>query len=206
MNSREVSFEKSGLKRLHIAAAIGGLIALAAAPVQAKVSEARFGLFAHNVETNVAKNAGKEDGVDIQVEVLFDSPNLLKFAGAPRPSLVASLNSQGETSFAGASLDWSFPIGTKFSIDPYLGYILHTGDPLNNPYAPADSVRRAKFNAEELALGSRDLFRLGFAVSYAPSETWTTAIVYEHLSHGHILGGEKNQGLDNLGFRLGRKF
>jgi lipid A 3-O-deacylase len=206
MNIREVSFGKRGLNRHYIAAAIGGLIALVAAPVEAKVSEARFGLFAHNVETNVSKNAGKEDGVDIQVEVLFDSPNLLRFAGAPRPSLVASLNSQGETSFAGASLDWSFPIGTKFSIDPYLGYIFHTGDPLNNPYAPADSVRRAQFNAEELALGSRDLFRLGFAVSYAPSETWTTAIVYEHLSHGHILGGEKNQGLDNVGFRLGRKF
>jgi lipid A 3-O-deacylase len=77
---------------------------------------------------------------------------------------------------------------------------------LNNPYAPSDSIRRAKFNAEELALGSRDVFRLGFAVSYAPSDTWTTAIVYEHLSHGHILGGEKNQGLDNLGFRIGKSF
>jgi hypothetical protein len=88
MNIREVSFGKRGLNRHYIAAAIGGLIALVAAPVEAKVSEARFGLFAHNVETNVSKNAGKEDGVDIQVEVLFDSPNLLRFAGAPRPSLL----------------------------------------------------------------------------------------------------------------------
>jgi lipid A 3-O-deacylase len=177
-----------------------------ATPALADVSEVRFGAFAHNVETNVAKNAGKEGGQDLQIEVLFDSPNLFKRLGAPRPSLVASLNTQGETSFGGVSLDWHFPLGQHFSIDPYLGYIIHTGDPLNNPYPPADSLRRAAFNAEELALGSRDLFRLGFATSYKLSDTWTTAIVYEHLSHGHILGGEKNQGLDNLGLRFGRTF
>jgi lipid A 3-O-deacylase len=177
-----------------------------ATPALADVSEVRFGAFAHNVETNVAKNAGKEGGQDLQIEVLFDSPPLLRRIGAPRPSLVASLNTQGETSFAGASLDWHFPVGQKFSLDPYLGYVIHTGDPLNNPYPPADSVRRAAFNAEELALGSRDLFRLGFAVSYQATDAWTSAIVYEHLSHGHILGGEKNQGLDNLGLRFGHAF
>jgi lipid A 3-O-deacylase len=62
---------------------------------QAKISEVRFGVFAHNIETNVAKNAGKEDGPDLQVEVLFDSPQWLGFAGSPRPSIVGSLNTQG---------------------------------------------------------------------------------------------------------------
>jgi lipid A 3-O-deacylase len=175
-------------------------------PALADISEVRFGVFAHNIETNVSKNAGKEGGQDIELEILFDSPALLKRIGAPRPSLVASLNTQGETSFAGVSLDWRFPVSERFSIDPFLGYVIHSGDPLNNPFPPSDSVRRAAFNAEELALGSRDVFRLGFALGYRHSETWTSAIVYEHLSHGHILGGNKNQGLDNIGVRLGRAF
>lgn len=186
--------------------ASAGTTVLNSTPASAKVSEARIGVFAHNVETNVAKNAGKEGGQDIQAELLFDSPDWLKIIAAPRPALVVSLNTEGETSFAGVSLDWRFPLTKAISIDPYLGYIVHTGDPLNNPYGPADSVRRAAFNAQELALGSRDLFRLGFALSYDLAPSWTTAVVYEHLSHGHILGGEKNQGLDNLGIRLGRKF
>lgn len=182
------------------------IASLLGAPAQAQISEVRGAIMAHNIETNVSKNAGKEDGPDLQVEVLWNSPDWLKFAFSPRPSVVASLNTQGETSFAGIGLDWTFPVSDSITIDPYLGYVIHNGDPLENPYAPADSVRRAKFNAEELALGSRDLFRLGVAVGYRHSETWTSYLVYEHLSHGHILGGSKNQGLDNVGIRLGRTF
>ncbi len=187
-----------------------GLAAVAssfpALPAKAQISEVRGAIMAHNIETNVSKNAGKEDGPDLQVEVLWNSPDWLRFAFSPRPGVVASLNTQGETSFAGVGLDWTFPVSKNITIDPYLGYVIHNGDPLNNPYAPADSVRRAKFNAEELALGSRDLFRLGFAVGYRHSESWTSYLVYEHLSHGHILGGSKNQGIDNVGIRLGRNF
>jgi lipid A 3-O-deacylase len=175
-------------------------------PAQAQISEVRGAIMAHNVETNVSKNAGKEDGPDLQVEVLWTSPDWLRFAFSPRPSVVGSLNTQGGTSFAGVGLDWTFPVSENITIDPYLGYVIHNGDPLDNPYAPADSVRRAKFNAEELALGSRDLFRLGVAVGYRHSRTWTSYLVYEHLSHGHILGGSKNQGIDNVGIRLGRTF
>lgn len=178
----------------------------AGGPAQAKVSEIRGAIMAHNIETNVSKNAGKEDGPDVQVEVLWDSPDWLRFAFSPRPSAIASLNTRGETSFAGVGLDWTFPIGARLTVDPYLGYVIHNGDPLDNPYAPSDSVRRAKFNAEELALGSRDLFRLGVALGYRHNEEWTSYLVYEHVSHGHILGGSKNQGLDNIGVRIGRNF
>jgi lipid A 3-O-deacylase len=194
---------KLGLVAMAFASIISSLACL---PAQAQISELRGAIMAHNVETNVSKNAGKEDGPDVQVEVLWSSPKWLKFAFSPRPGVVASLNTQGETSFAGVGLDWRFPIGKNFTIDPYLGYVIHNGDPLDNPYAPADSARRAKFNAEELALGSRDLFRLGVAVGYRHNETWTSYLVYEHLSHGHMLGGSKNQGLDNVGIRLGKSF
>ncbi|GBF58177.1 hypothetical protein PbB2_01849 [Candidatus Phycosocius bacilliformis] len=193
------------LCKLFVVSCLLGCVTLYA-PARAEVSEVRGAVLAHNVETNVSKNAHKEGGPDVQLEVLWESPNWLGFAFSPRPSAVISLNTQGETSFAGVGLDWRIPLGKKISLDPYLGYIIHNGDPLDNPYPPADSVRRAKFNAEELALGSRDLFRLGFALGYQHNDQWTSYVVYEHLSHGHILGGSKNQGIDNVGLRLGRTF
>ncbi len=82
-----------------LALAMGSLFAL---PAQGQISEVRGALMAHNIETNVSKNAGKEDGPDMQVEVLWNSPDWLKFAFSPRPGVVASLNTQGETSFATA--------------------------------------------------------------------------------------------------------
>lgn len=199
----------AGLDPTHRRVATGlafGITSLFALPAQAQIREVRRAIMAHNTETNVSKNAGKEEGPDVQVEVLWNSPNWLKFAFSPRSGVVASVNTQGVTSFAGVGLDWTFPVSKKITIDPYLGYVIHNGDPLENPYAPADSARRAKLNAEELALGSRDLFHLGFAVGYRHGETWTSYLVYEHLSHRHILGGSKNQGIDNVGIRLGRNF
>lgn len=176
----------------------------------AQVSEARVGLLQHNIRLGDPKNADKESGPDLQGELLFDSPSWLSWAGAPRPSLLASLNTAGETSYAALSLEWQFPITERFSFNASFGYAVHNGDPLVNPYAPADSDRRARFNREELALASRDLFRTSLSVGYTLNERWRVYGVVEHLSHGEILaeggGDSKNAGLDNIGIRFGRTF
>lgn len=171
----------------------------------AQISELRLGLLSHNAEIN-AKNGGKEKGPDIEAQIVFESPSWLEWAQSPKPIIVGNLNTQGETSFFGGGLEWGIGLGENFELQPFLGIVVHNGDPLNNPYAPADSVRRAKFNAEELALGSRNLFWLGLNLERKINEDWAVAIHYEHLSHGQILGEGKNQGLDNIGLRIGRKF
>jgi lipid A 3-O-deacylase len=185
---------------------VSGLSAGTATPALAQVSEARVAIMAHNIRVIDPKNADKEDGPNVEAEILFDSPDFLSWAGSPRPGFVGSLNTAGETSFVGVTLEWRFMLGEKVSFDPFLGYAIHDGDPLDNPFPPSDSVNRQRFNDEELALGSRDQFRIGFAFGYALSERWTAYGVFEHLSHGQILGKGKNQGLDNVGLRIGRSF
>jgi len=82
-----------------------GIISLFALPAQAQVREVCGAIIAHNIETNVSKNASKEDGPDVQVEVLWNNPDWLKFAFSHDPGVVASLNTQSETSFAAVGLD-----------------------------------------------------------------------------------------------------
>jgi lipid A 3-O-deacylase len=195
-----------------VLAVVAAAMAVGAAPsmAQAQVSEARIGVLQHNIQLGDPKNANKENGPDLQGEVLFNSPSWLTWAGSPRPSFLGSLNTAGETSYAALSLEWQFPVSERFSINASFGYAIHNGDPLVNPYAPADSDRRARFNREELALASRDLFRTSLSVGYTLNEQWRIYGIVEHLSHGEILaeggGDAKNAGLDNIGIKFGRTF
>ena len=51
--------------------------------------------------------------------------------------------------------------------------------------------------------GREDLFRTTLALTWDIGETWALQGIYEHLSHGQILGEGRNQGLDEIGMRAG---
>jgi lipid A 3-O-deacylase len=174
------------------------------------VDSARVGVFGHNLgyggTANSGKSGSKEDGVDISAEIAFATPSFLKWAGAPKPTAGGSLNSAGETSFVFVGLRWDWALSEKWRAGFGGGYAVHNGEYLDNPFAPADSVRRAKFDREELALGSRDLFHWTLSAEYALSEQWAVEGVIEHLSHGDVLSKIRNPGLDNAGIRMVRKF
>jgi lipid A 3-O-deacylase len=55
-------------------------------------------------------------------------------------------------------------------------------------------------------LGSRDLFRTSLALTWDLSESFAVQGIYEHLSHGQILGSGRNQGLDEIGVRAVWRF
>jgi lipid A 3-O-deacylase len=57
------------------------------------------------------------------------------------------------------------------------------------------------FSANHVLLGSEDLFRTSLALTWKFSDTWGVQGIYEHLSHGQILGKGRNQGLDEIGVR-----
>ena len=44
------------------------------------------------------------------------------------------------------------------------------------------------------------------AGGYRVSDDWAVHALWEHLSHGGIIGEGKNQGLDSLGVRFARTF
>src|SRR5215813_9359336 len=70
-------------------------------------SEIRVGLQAHDVPLFSDR---VESGVDINGEVLFTSPDLLRFLGRPRPHFGFSANTQGGMSQVYAGLSWEFRV------------------------------------------------------------------------------------------------
>lgn len=184
--------------------ALGALVATAA-PAQADVlEEVRVGVLAHNICVTDCKNADKEDGPVVEFQVNFTTPGFLEWAASPSPYIVASVNAAGETSFAGVGLDWRWEFAEGWALEPGVGYVVHNGD-INNPYANG-TPEAADYFDEHLLLGSEDLFRTTLGLTREFSGPWEAQVFFSHLSHGQILGQGRNQGLDQLGVRLGYRF
>lgn len=181
-----------------------GAAVMSAGSANAGVSDVYVGVFEHNACVLDCKNAFKEGEPNIEVQVSFDSPSFLDWAGSPKPMVMASVNTQGDTSYAGFGLDWQFKISDHFTIDPSFGYVVHDGE-LENPY-PHGSPEGLQFAEEHVLLGSEDLFRTGLGLTYHMDGPWNVAAYYEHLSHGQVLGSGRNQGLDEFGIRIGYEF
>jgi len=81
---------------------------------------------------------------------------------------------------------------------------VHDGK-IGNPYANG-TPEAAAFFEEHVLLGSRDLFRTSLALTWDMSDSFALQGIYEHLSHGQILGEGRNQGLDEIGVRAVWKF
>jgi len=67
------------------------------------IDEVKLGVLAHDIHF---LSDHVEPGADINVEVLFSSPALLRVLGAPRPHLGLSLNTAGATNYAHGGLTW----------------------------------------------------------------------------------------------------
>jgi len=182
------------------ALAVCGVSAVALAPgASAQVESVRLGVMKHNICVNDCKNADKESGVNINGEIRFDSPGFLSFIWSPKPYVMASVNTDGNTSYAGFGLQYDFALGDKFLFEPGFGYVIHDGS-VNNPY-PSGTQQAVDFSADHVLLGSKDLFRTSLALTWKLTDTWGVQGIYEHLSHGQILGKGRNQGLDEIGVR-----
>jgi lipid A 3-O-deacylase len=168
------------------------------------VDSLRLGVMDHNIKVTDGKNADKELGVNINGELRFSSPDVLKVIGAPHPYLMASVNTDGATSYGGVGLEWDFEFLPGWRLEPGFGYVVHDGE-VNNPF-PAGTQAAVDFSKTRVLLGSRDLFRTSLALTRDLTDNWAVQAIYEHLSHGQILGEGRNQGLDEVGVRVVRRF
>lgn len=184
-------------------AAFGAALMLAPT-ANAGVEEVHVGVVAHNICVTNCKNANKEDGPNAEFQVSFDSPQFLSWAFSPQPYVMASVNTAGETSFAAVGLEWRWRFAEHWALEPGLGYAVHNGE-TNNPYANG-TQEAADFAEEHVLLGSRDLFRTSLALTYDAPGPWEVGLIFEHLSHGQIIGHGRNQGLDEFGLRVGYQF
>ncbi len=190
-------------------ASAAGLAAFGAAMMlapqaQAGVDEVHLGVMAHNICVTNCKNADKEDGPNVEFQVSFDSPAFLGWAFSPQPYLMASINTAGDTSFAGAGLEWRWDFADRWALEPGLGLVAHDGE-TDNPYANG-TPEAETFANEHVLLGSEVLFRTSLGLTYDFDGPWEAQLFYEHLSHGQILASGRNQGLDEIGVRFGYQF
>jgi len=178
-------------------------LALVAAPAMADaqlIEEVRIGVMQHNVCIAGCDNGNKEDGPNVAGEIVLASPDPLNIIWRPRPYLVASVNTAGDTSFGGLGLYWNWGVAEAWSLEPGLGYVLHDGE-LTFPF-PQGDPRNDPVSATTVFFGSRDLFRTSLALNRDFGDRWGAQLTYEHLSHGQILGSGRNQGIDNFGVRV----
>jgi lipid A 3-O-deacylase len=174
------------------------------APAQAKIEEVRVGAVTNLRLDQGEVVEGKEEGVNIELEFVSSSPDLLNIIGSPRPYLMGSINTGDGVSFGGVGLIWRWEFADGWAFEPGFGYIVHDGE-IDNPFA-LGTPQAAAFEDDHQLLGSRDLFRSSFALEREFGSRFAAQLYWEHMSHGQILDEGRNQGLDYVGLRFLYRF
>lgn len=161
------------------------------------VDELRGGLFFHSVD-NAPAGSGFLDTSrlqDVNVELLFTPLNQgeWRWLGAFRPHVGATVNFGGLESqlYAGLSWTWHIMDGPVF-IEGSLGGTIHNG-----------AENGASYPARNL--GCSPMFRESASIGYQFTEQASIMATVEHSSHAGLCGSD-NQGITNLGVRVGWKF
>jgi hypothetical protein len=151
--------------------------------------EVFVGGYAHGVDTPLTFDTN-EGGADIEAGFRFAPVEALSFIGKPQPYVFASVNTAGDTSFAGGGLSWTIGKG-RFYLRPGIGVVVHDG-----PSLRVDPATRLRTD-----LGSRVLFEPELAAGVRLGEKWSAEASWVHISHARLFGGQ-NPGLDMIGLRL----
>jgi lipid A 3-O-deacylase len=185
------------LKGLVFAALVDAIALLpAAAAAQTKiVDELKIGGLAHDVGF-LGRHV--EGGADVNVEVLFTSPDLLRYIGSPRPHIGADINTSGNTSDGYFGLTWGimliqnlFGAGDGIFANGSLGGAVHDG---HLDTAPPDRKR----------LGSRILFRESLELGYQVNPVVSVSAILDHISNANL--APRNAGITSAGARIGFRF
>jgi lipid A 3-O-deacylase len=159
------------------------------------IDEVKLGVLAHDIRL---LGNHVEPGADINMEVLFPSPALLRVLGTPRPHLGLSINTAGATDYGYIGLTWrgrpwhrllALPEG--LFVAGNLGGGLHDGHLTSGP-------------PDRKLLGSRLLFRESVEAGYQLTRRVSLSVMLDHLSNAGLVA--HNQGLTNFGARIGVTF
>jgi len=182
-----------------IAVALAAAIPGAARADDGVFDEFRLGVFEHDASV---LGHQKESGEDIGAELLFTSPSLLEIIGSPRPVIGALFNTAGQTDQAYAGLTWTWD---------FLHNVLMTGDGFYVEGTLGGGVNNGHINVtdpyesqHEKSLGSNVLFREDIDLGYRFTPRWSLALSYNHISNADL--ATRNEGLNDIGVRLGMKF
>ena len=170
--------------------ALAAILAVAFVPSGAAAQEAFVGVYVHEIDTPFTLPVG-EAGADIAAGYRFPPIRALGFIGSPAPYVIASLNTAGDTSFAGAGLAWTIGKGPVY-LRPGVGVVVHDG-----PGLRADPVTHIRTD-----LGSRVLFEPEIAVGVRVGERVSLEASWMHISQGRVFNWDQNPGIDMIGARV----
>jgi len=154
--------------------------------------ELRGGIFAHSVDEGLLTLTRIED---LNVELLIGLPAIDEAVrvGRFRPHVGGTFNFNGNESMVYGGISWTIPVfDTPFFVEASLGGTVHNGDITGAVYPRRD-------------LGCRILFRESFSIGYNITEQASVMLTAEHASHASMCSSV-NQGLTNLGVRVGWRF
>ncbi len=169
-------------------ACLAGIICSPMAKADPIISEFRVGGLRHDAGVISSR---KEEGADINGEILFASPSLLKFLWAPRPHIGATYNLWGQTSQVYTGITWNYGF-TKHIFGE-----LSFGPSLNNGHKDK-SLENWK------DLGFPILFRESLSLGLKFNAHHDVSIFLDHISNGGL--ASFNGGMETLGLRYGYKF
>jgi opacity protein-like surface antigen len=196
------------MKRI-LAASAAALMAAGLATA-AQAQEAWIGAYAHDVKGIGLAKGGLETGADIQLGYKTAPIQALHVIFSPSFYVLGSANTSSGTNFAGVGLGWRINLGRRWYFDPGLGFVGQDGyirtPPANAPgLSLEEEQRRAYLYYHRIQFGSRVVFEPEFALGYRITDRWAAELSYVHLSQAHIFGNP-NQGMDDVGVRLIRRF
>ena len=152
------------------------------------LSELRLGAMAHDVG---AFGRQEEDGINLNVEFMFVSPEFLSAIWSPRPHAGFSVNSSSGTNQAYLGLTWTWEFLGKMFAEASFGGAYHDGETVTN-----DLKRKS--------LGCKVLFRESVSLGYNLTEAHNLSLMLDHISSAKLC--DPNEGLDTLGLRYGYRF
>jgi len=159
------------------------------------LDEMKVGLLAHDIGF---LGHHKESGLDVNLELLFASPDFFKYILSPRPHLGADLNDDGKTSNYYFGLTWG---GVFYSPnwnrgDGFFAYLGVGGSVNDGRIFTHDPTRKS--------LGSYELFHEGLDIGYQLNSVVSVSAFLDHISNASLAA--HNQGITNGGARVGLKF
>jgi hypothetical protein len=161
--------------------------ALSGAPAAAQ--DVFAGIYVHGVDTPFTLDTG-EGGADIELGFRFARLASLGIVGRPAPYVIVSVNTRGDTSFAGGGLSWKIGKGPVY-VRPGLGLVVQDGP-----------LPRYSANGQRTDLGSRVLFEPEVALGTRLSDKVAIEASWTHVSHARLFNWRQNPGIDMMGARL----
>jgi len=182
----------------HISPFFFGAVLLICIQPIAGANELRLGLSNHDVR-------GIEGGLTVQGQfVLGDLPQTRKKVKF-RPFVAFSANSAGNLITGGGGIQANIFVSEKWFLEFQGGIIGHNGQ-LEPPSLEFPQGRRFD-RTRRLFYGCPALFHLSPAVGRRIGNRAHLSLYYIHSSHGGILcGSDVNDGIDNIGARVGFSF